>query len=193
MLLRELVFEENKRYGLAFSGGVDSSYLLARMVKAGVDVKAYMVKSAFQADFEVADAKRVIEEIGADFELIEADILVREDICSNPWDRCYHCKRFVFGTILEHMIADGRTQLVDGTNATDDPARRPGFKALGELGVYSPLRAAELTKDAIREESRIMGLSTADKPNFSCYATRVSEGTSITSDVLAEVAKRIGL
>ncbi|NTU89502.1 MAG: TIGR00268 family protein, partial [Actinobacteria bacterium] len=123
------MIEKGVRYGLAFSGGCDSSYLLASMLASGADVKAYMVKTQFQADFEVEDALRVIREVGAEFELIEADVLSREEICANPWDRCYFCKHFIFGTILEHMAADSRTVLVDGTNASDDPARRPGFRA----------------------------------------------------------------
>lgn len=151
-----------------------------------------MVKTAFQAAFEVDDARRVVDELDADFELIEADVLSRDEICSNPWDRCYRCKRFIFGTVLDRMARDGRTVLVDGTNASDDPARRPGFRALEELGVISPLREAGLTKDDIRARSRTIGLSTADKPNFSCYATRVSEGTRITQDELDRVALKLG-
>lgn len=188
----ELTFDHEARYGLAFSGGCDSSYLLAAMVRAGVDVKAYMVKTAFQADFEVDDARRVVEETGADFELIEADVLSHEEICENPWDRCYHCKRFIFGTVLDCMAKDGRTVLVDGTNASDDPARRPGFRALAELGVVSPLREAGLTKDDVRARSRAIGLSTADKPSFSCYATKVPERMRITQEGLARVSRELG-
>ena len=186
-----LGFDPGARYGLAFSGGCDSSYLLAEMMRVGVDVKAYMVKTAFQADFEVEDAYRVANETGAEFELIEADVLTHDEVCANPWDRCYWCKRFVFGTVLEHMEQDGRTVLVDGTNASDDPARRPGFRALAELGVRSPLREAGLTKDKIRARSRALGVSTADKPNFSCYATKIETGTPITQDSIARVAANL--
>ena len=75
--------------------------------------------------------------------------------------------------------------LIDGTNASDDPARRPGFRAIEELGVRSPLREANLTKDAIRDLSRKMGLVTADKPNYSCLATRVEANCPITPELLA--------
>lgn len=188
-----LTFDTNTRYGLAFSGGCDSSYLLAAMIAAGADVKAYMVKSAFQADFEVEDARRVVAETGAEFELIEADVLSQDEVCANPWDRCYLCKRFIFGTVLDHMKADDRNVLVDGTNASDDPARRPGFRALEELGVVSPLRNAGLTKDDVRARSREIGLSTADKPNFSCFATKVPTGQRITQDALNRVATELGV
>ncbi|MEG0757890.1 MAG: asparagine synthase-related protein, partial [Raoultibacter sp.] len=158
--MNSLALDTSTRYGLAFSGGCDSSYLLAAMIAAGADVKAYMVKTAFQADFEVEDAHRVVAETGADFELIEADVLSQAEVCANPWDRCYLCKRFIFGTVLDYMKADGRSVLVDGTNASDDPARRPGFRALEELGVVSLLRDAGLTKDDVRTRSREIGLST---------------------------------
>lgn len=181
------------RYGLAFSGGCDSSFLLASLMRAGRNVKAYMVMTAFQATFELDDARRVVEETGAPFELIFADVLANDEVCANPPDRCYRCKRFIFGTILEHMARDGRTVLLDGTNATDDPARRPGFRALAELGVVSPLRVAGFTKDQVRAASRAIGLSTADKPNFSCFATKVPTGAPITGEAIEAVARPLGL
>lgn len=185
--------DPSRRFGLAFSGGCDSSFLLAAMCRAGLDVKAYMVSTAFQAPFELDDARRVVSEVGAPFELIEADVLVRDEICSNPPDRCYRCKRFIFGKVLEAMARDGRDVLLDGTNASDDPARRPGFRALAELGVASPLREAGFSKDEVRAASREMGLSTADKPNFSCFATKVPEGEPICLESLARAAQSIGM
>lgn len=180
-------------YGLAFSGGCDSSFLLAALVHAGIDVKAYMVMTAFQAPFELDDAQRVAEEIGAEFELIRADILSHDEVCANPPDRCYWCKRFIFGTILDAMERDGCKILLDGTNASDDPSRRPGFRALAELGVVSPLRDAGFSKDCVRAASRLMGLSTADKPNFSCFATKVPAGSRIDQAALNRVEESLGL
>lgn len=181
------------RYGLAFSGGCDSSFLLAALVHAGMDVKAYMVMTAFQAPFELDDARRVAEETGAEFELIRADILSHDEVCANPPDRCYWCKRFIFGTILDAMERDGRKILLDGTNASDDPSRRPGFRALAELGVVSPLRDAGFSKDCVRAASRLMGLSTANKPSFSCFATRVPAGNRIDQAALNRVEESLGL
>lgn len=181
-------FDKEVRYGLAFSGGSDSSFLLAALVDAGFDVKAYTVDTVFQAPFERDDAKRVIDQVGAQWDVIEADVLQNEAICANPADRCYHCKSFVFGTILRRMAEEGRTVLLDGTNASDDPARRPGFRALEELDVRSPLREAGMTKDDVRRASRERGLYTAGKPSFSCYAVRVPEGRRITAESLAEAA-----
>lgn len=185
--------DPSRRYGIAFSGGCDSALLLAAMRRGGFDVKAYMVMTAFQAPFELVDARRVADEVGADLEVIEADILVRDEVCSNPVDRCYYCKRFIFGEVLAAMRRDGRDVLLDGTNASDDPARRPGFRALAELKVRSPLREAGFTKDDVRAASRSLGLSTADKPSFSCFATKVSEGVRIDRDALEAAAGSIGM
>lgn len=186
-------FAHTPRFAVAFSGGCDSSYLLAAAVRAGCDVKAYMVNTAFQPVFELEDARRVVAECGATFEVIEADVLVEDAICANPPDRCYRCKRFIFGTILEHMDRDGYDVLADGTNASDDPERRPGFRALAELGVVSPLRRAGMTKDDVRAASRELGVSTADKPSFSCLATKVPEGECITEASLDEARRASGL
>ena len=187
------VLDPSQKYGLAFSGGTDSALLLAALTSAGLDVKAYMVFSQFQAEFELDDARRLVAEAGADFQLILADILTREEVCENPWDRCYWCKRFIFGQVLDAMRADGRTVLLDGTNASDNPARRPGFRALAELGVRSPLREAGFTKDDVRALSASLGLWTATKPNFSCFATKVPEGQRITQEALDQVARTLGL
>ena len=185
--------DSDERYGLAFSGGCDSSFLLAAMRRAGLDVKAYMVMTAFQAPFELDDARRVVEETGAEFELMRADILAQPEVCANPSDRCYLCKRFIFGQVLAAMERDGRRVLLDGTNASDDPANRPGFRALAELGVRSPLREAGFTKNDVRAASRAIGLSTADKPYFSCFATKVTQGRPLTRESLDAVAQSLGM
>ncbi|MCL1799596.1 MAG: ExsB family transcriptional regulator [Eggerthellaceae bacterium] len=181
---------EHPRVALAFSGGGDSSYLLSALLDRSVQVKAYFVQSAFQYPFETADARRVACELGAELEVIELDVLSQEAICANPPDRCYLCKRFIFGAIQGQMAREGFSVLVDGTNATDDPARRPGFRALAELGVLSPLRLAGLGKDEVRQAAHACGLFTADKPNFSCLATKVETGTPLTAELLGAVLKQ---
>lgn len=98
----------------------------------------------------------------------------------------------VFGTILEHMERDGRTVLLDGTNASDREDRRPGFRAIREKGVVSPLRAGGLTKEMVREQSEKLGLPTAHKPSYACYAVHVGEGRAITPESLAAAAETFG-
>ena len=184
----EAFFARVPRFALAFSGGADSACLLGAAAKAGCQVKAYLVKTAFQPDADVADAQRVAAEWGMPLEVIYADVLSQPTIAANPLDRCYHCKTFIFGTIEKHAQSDGYSVLCDGTNAADNPARRPGFRALAELGVVSPLRRAGLTKDEVRALGRSMGVSLADKPSFSCYAVHAPAGQPLTKEVLHQVA-----
>lgn len=186
-------FARTPRLAVAFSGGCDSSYLLAAALRAGCDAKAYGVRTAFQPAFEIDDARRLAAELGADFELIDADVLARDEVCANGSDRCYRCKAFIFSTILERMARDGYEVLADGTNATDDPANRPGFQALAELGVTSPLRRAGMTKEMVRAASRELGLFTADKPSFSCLAVHVPRGEHVTQAALDAAAARLGV
>lgn len=184
------LFDRGVRYGLAFSGGCDSMLLLALLVRAGYDVAPYTLSTAFQAPFELDDARDGAKAAGVDLTVIQADVLAERRVCANPPDRCYWCKRFIFGRILDAMAADGRTVLLDGSNASDDPARRPGMRVLSELGVRSPLRELGLSKPQVRALSRELGLFTAEKPNFSCYATKVPQGQPITREVLEQVAAR---
>lgn len=185
-------FARTPKFAVAFSGGCDSSYLLTAAMRAGCDVHAYGVKTAFQADFELEDSKRLAREVGFPFTVIRANVLDDAAICENPSHRCYLCKRFVFGAISERMREDGFTVLCDGTNATDDPARRPGFRALAELGVTSPLRRAGMTKDDVRAASRELGIFTADKPSFSCLAVHVPKGHAIDAAALDAAARLTG-
>lgn len=180
----QVFFTDHPRVALAFSGGCDSSYLLACALACKAEVKAFLVQSQFQYAFELDDAKRVAQSLGASFEVLDVDVLADESIAANPADRCYFCKRRIFGAILDRAQLMGIEELIDGTNATDDPARRPGFRALKEYGVLSPLRIAGLSKDDIRFLSRKAGLLTADKPNYSCLATRIPEGVRIEEEAL---------
>ncbi|MBR2132110.1 MAG: ATP-dependent sacrificial sulfur transferase LarE [Oscillospiraceae bacterium] len=183
MELKEF-FSQNGRIALAFSGGVDSAYLLYAAVTAGADVKAYYVKSAFQPEFELRDAQRLAEELGAQMEVIPLDLLCDETIAANPADRCYHCKKRIFTAIANAAARDGYSVLMDGTNASDDAADRPGIRALQEMQVRSPLRECGITKVQVRQLSREAGLFTWDKPAYACLATRIPTGERITPDKL---------
>lgn len=183
MELREF-FEKYNKVALAFSGGVDSAYLLFAAKHYGADVRAYYVKSAFQPQFEYEDAKRLSESLGAEMVTLPVDVLREEMVASNPSDRCYYCKRTIFNTIAYEAAKDGYSVLLDGTNASDDEGDRPGMRALRELQVMSPLRMCGLTKARIRELSKEAGLFTWDKPAYACLATRVPTGTRISKDVL---------
>ena len=177
-------FHENQKAAIAFSGGVDSAYLLYAALQSGADVRAYYVKSAFQPQFELEDAWRLAETLSADMRVLDVDILADETVAANPPDRCYHCKRRIFSAIASAAAADGYTLLLDGTNASDDAGDRPGMRALRELSVRSPLRECGLTKSEIRRLSREAGLFTWDKPAYACLATRVPAGERLTAEKL---------
>lgn len=181
----KLNLDKGVRYGLAYSGGVDSCYLLAELLRQGYDVKAYTILDDLQITRDTDDSVSVAKMLGAEQEIIPINIWDGHDeLRANPWDRCYHCKSMVFGTILAHMRADGRTVLLDGTNASDREDRRPGFRAIHELGVVSPLREAGMTKDMVRAASAALGLPTANKPSYACYGAFFEKGEAITPESL---------
>lgn len=184
--LREF-FEIHAKVALAFSGGVDSAYLLKEAVNCGAEVKAYFVKSQFQPDFELEDAARLAEELGTDMQVISCDVLADPVICQNSGDRCYYCKNRIFRDILQAAKEDGFETVIDGTNASDDAGNRPGMRALAEMKVLSPLRLCGITKEEVRRRSKAEGLFTWDKPAYACLATRIPEGEMITEEKLHRI------
>lgn len=183
MTLNEF-FEEHPKVALAFSGGVDSSYLLYAAKQAGAQIKAYYAKTAFQPEFECQDALRLAKELGADMQVLTLDVLGCPEVVANPQNRCYYCKQNIFGTILKAAHSDGFDTILDGTNASDQVSDRPGMKALQEMKVLSPLRLCGLTKMEIRRLSHEAGLFTWDKPSYACLATRIPTGTPIHKEDL---------
>ena len=186
MTLEEF-FSENPRCALAFSGGVDSAYLLWAGLQAGAEIWPYFVKTPFQPQFELEDARRLCRQLDADLIICELDVLTDKAVAANPPDRCYHCKRRMFSWLKRYGASEGFSLLLDGTNASDDAGDRPGMRALEELEVRSPLRECGLTKDDIRALSRQAGLFTWDKPSYACLATRVPTGRTITREDLKKV------
>lgn len=178
--------------GVAFSGGVDSSVLLALAKKYAKRVKAYYVRSQFQPQFESEDALKVAEKLNTELEIINVDVLANEKVVMNPPDRCYYCKQSIFTCIIKKAESDGIDTVLDGTNASDDVSDRPGMKALEELGVLSPLRLCGYTKAAIREIARAEGLPVADKPSYACLATRIPTATPINAEMLKVTEKAEG-
>lgn len=185
-------FAENDRAALAFSGGTDSAFLLYSAIKDNADVCAYYVRSQFQPQFELDDAKRLAEQLNAEIRIIDVDVLSDDAIISNPENRCYFCKRKIFLAISEAAAADGRMTIIDGTNASDQVSDRPGMKALRELKVRSPLRECGITKNEVRQFSKEAGLFTWDKPSYACLATRIPSGEKITREKLQMTEKAEG-
>lgn len=180
------------KVAVAFSGGVDSAYLLYAAREYAKSVCAYYVESEFQSEFEKRDAMRIVQELGIELKTIKMSVLDEERIRGNSGMRCYYCKRRLFAALKTTARADGFEVLLDGTNASDEESDRPGMRALRELEIRSPLRECALTKEEIRRKSKEAGLFTWDKPAYACLATRIATGEEITNEKLkaAEEAEK---
>ncbi|OGW56545.1 MAG: TIGR00268 family protein [Nitrospirae bacterium RIFCSPLOW2_12_42_9] len=173
---------------VAFSGGVDSS-LLARVAFDSLGNKAVAVTATSPTYpwYEIEEAKTIAIEIGIRHILIESNELDIEEFAQNDNRRCYHCKRELFDKLK--VIADDLniTHIACGTTVDDLSDYRPGMDAAKELGVKSPLVEAGLTKEMVREISRMLGLPNWDKPSFACLSSRFPYGTEITEERLKQV------
>ena len=186
MTLQEF-FKAHPKAAVAFSGGVDSTYLLAEGLRCGADLRPYCAVTAFQPAFERRAAEEYCALLGAALTTVTLDVLALPAVTANPPDRCYHCKKAVFTALTERAALDGYDLMLDGTNASDDALDRPGMRALREFGVLSPLRLCGLTKDEIRRRSRELGLPSWDKPAYACLATRIPTGETIDGEKLRRV------
>jgi len=176
---------------VAFSGGVDSSFLLkvASEVLGKDKVLAVSAKSETYPKEELECAKEVAKEFGVEHLTIESEELEIPEFKMNPWNRCYYCKTELFQKLKVVAKERGLNFVIDGTNYDDIGEHRPGIRALGELGIRSPLKEAMMTKKDIRNFSRQMGLKTWDKPSFACLASRFPYGKEITKEKLTTVDK----
>lgn len=173
---------------LAFSGGVDSTFLLAVLRKdPGRKVIAVTALSPTHPRQEKKEAEELARLFCTDHREINGDEILLEGFRSNPPDRCYHCKRHLFSKIERIRRQEGYDAVLDGSNADDLTDFRPGLRALKELGVRSPLQEAGLGKDEIRALSREMGLRTWSKPSIACLASRIPYGTEITEEALRRI------
>ncbi len=180
-------FAQVPKAALAFSGGTDSAFLMWASRQYGCALRAYYIKTAFQPAFELADARRLAEELGVPMTVVELDVLSVPEAAENGPRRCYYCKKALLTRLRQAAAADGYTVLIDGTNASDDAGDRPGMVALRELEVRSPLRECGITKAEVRRLSKEAGLFTWDKPAYACLATRIPTGTAVTAEMLTRV------
>lgn len=173
---------------LAFSGGVDSSILLKMCCEAskntGKKVYGVTVHTRLHPSGDLAIAKKVCEETGAEHIVLYADELMEAGIDHNPVDRCYLCKRCIFQKIKELADELGSPMVIEGTNEDDLHVYRPGIRALKELGIISPLALCGITKEEVRALAREYGVSVANRPSTPCMATRFPYGTKIDYDQL---------
>lgn len=178
---------------VAFSGGIDSAWLLHEALRYGTRTRAYFVRTPFQPAFELRDAQETAAALGAELTVLEVDVLAVPQVAANPENRCYFCKRALFTALLDRARADGFPLVLDGSNASDDAGDRPGMRALRELGVRSPLRECGVTKAQIRAQAKAAGMALWDKPSYACLATRIPAGTPIIREDLRRVEEGEGL
>lgn len=175
---------------VAFSGGVDSSLLLFEAHQAlGDKVVAVTARSATYPEREYVHAVDFARKLGVRHETIISEELDIEGFSDNPRNRCYLCKKELFQKIWVIAQQYGFNNVLEGSNFDDLSDYRPGLKAVSELGIISPLRDAGLTKDNIRQLSKLAGLDTWNKPSFACLSSRFPYGHRISPEKLIMVDK----
>jgi uncharacterized protein len=175
---------------VAFSGGVDSSLVLAIAKQELPErVLAVTAHSPVYAQRELEAAQRFAEQLGVAHEIIFTRELDDPRYVHNPPNRCFHCKQELFSKLINLAQARGFAQVLDGTNASDIDDFRPGMRALREYHIQSPLLEVGLTKPEIRELSRLLRLPTAEKPAMACLASRMPYGSAITLEKLRQVER----
>lgn len=187
MNLKELL-KSYRKVVIAYSGGVDSTFLAKVATEVlGDDALCVTVHAEIHSDDEINDSSVYARTMQFNQVIRKVSIIDAGFIRKNPIDRCYHCKRFIFGKMLDEANAFGTDYVLDGSNADDTLDYRPGMKALKELGVKSPLLQVGLTKDEIRLLSARYNLPTAHKPAFACLASRIPYNNSIDITKLKQI------
>jgi len=180
------ILKDIKYVAVAFSGGVDSTYLLS-VCNELEDIEAIAITalSPLHAKDEGKFAYEYAKENGIKHQMIEMPLLEYKKIRENPIDRCYYCKRTIFSALMGSI--DDKFTLVDGTNMDDYGDYRPGLKACDELGIKHPLAMAEMKKEEIYKLSAKRNLPTSNKPPFACLASRIPYNTFLTKENLSQV------
>ena len=182
--------EEMKSVAIAYSGGVDSTFLLKVAHDVlGENAIAVTATSSTYPGRELEQAKQFTKSIGIKHVIINSEETEIDNFSKNPNNRFYYCKKELFSKIKQIANEKHFNYVLDGSNVDDATDYRPGTKAMNELGVVSPLRDVGLTKKEIRELSQEMNLDTWDKPAFACLASRFPYGVKITKSRLEQVEK----
>jgi uncharacterized protein len=180
--------KDMKKVVVAFSGGVDSTFLAKIAYDIlGKNVIAITATSAIHPKWELRQAKKIAAKIGLKHLLINSNETDFKNFCQNNKDRCYHCKKELFKKIKQIAKNNDIKYVMDGSTIDDTYDYRPGIKALKELGIISPLKDIGLTKQEIRNLSKNIGLETWDNPSFACLASRFPYDIQITKNRLNSI------
>ncbi len=180
---------------VSFSGGVDSSMVLAAAQKAHKrqpqlrKALALTFKSPFLSQAELQEAQEIAHELEAEHSFLELNSLPDFIVSTHPSDRCYHCKKAVYQQALDFAAQHQYRWVCDGTQIDDKPEARPGMKALSELKIRSPLHELGLGKEQLRQLARQWNLSVAQKPSAPCMATRFAFGEPIKLELIEALAQ----
>ena len=178
---------------IAFSGGVDSSLLLqvASEICSKKDLSVHGVtfQTTLHPRGDTTIARNFAENLGVSHHIIQVDEMQQSGINNNPVNRCYLCKKYLFGRLRQMASAMGISLIMDGTNADDMQTYRPGIQALKEMEIVSPLAEAAMTKDDVRTLATEYALSVAERPSTPCLATRFPYGTALSHEMMQEVEK----
>jgi len=184
----EQILKNMKSVSIAFSGGVDSTFLLYKAKQVLNDrVESFTIKTPYIPSWEVEEAKELAQKIIVKHKVIA--LKYPENIRDNPENRCYLCKTQLFSFLKKLSKEQNLNYLCEGTNADDLLDYRPGRKAIQELGVRSPLLEAGLTKNEIRKLSKKADLPTWKKPAYACLLTRIPHNTNIELEILQRIEK----
>ncbi len=179
-----------QRVVVAFSGGIDSAFLsVAAWLALGDDMLALTIHAPVHVEEDDNAANIVAQQFGFPHLVIEHDDLAYPEFVANPVNRCYYCKQVRFSKLKEYAIAHGYPVMLEGSNADDLKADRPGAKASKELAVRSPLQEVGYSKREIRKVSQLLGIPVWDRPSSPCLATRIPFGTAITHADISVVAQ----
>lgn len=182
------LYRQEGGLALAYSGGVDSSYLLYILsTLSGIKFGAYYADSSLDDKHALEEAEEFCRDLGVTLHKIKVNALASEAITRNHPDRCFQCKSLLFATIQEQAGRDGLKAVIDGTNHDDLYVYRPGLQALRKLKVSSPLALCGFSKDAIRALSAIHRLKSASKPSSPCLASRVDYYQQFDADLLHRI------